>query len=111
MQLRNCQADVRLTDITLELMTGEIVTLKNAHVLTSYKSRVAVYHDDVLYLLPRYGYSRTTWQHLHKFQEDFCEGIRVCAADIRKAEKYNYGMGDCFQVARGIVVGRNLYAR
>lgn len=71
MKLRNMSASVDKVDtITLQLSTGEVVTLDDAYVLTSYYSRVAVYCKMRVYLLPRYDYSVTTWKHLHAFVQD-----------------------------------------
>lgn len=76
MKLRHMSATVdNVPTITLELETGEIVDLNNATVLTSYASRVAVFCDDTVYLLPRYDYSVTTWKHLHAFIQDYCDTV------------------------------------
>lgn len=48
--------------------------MKNALVLHSYSSRVAVYCKMRVYLLPLYDYSVTTWKHVHAFIQDYCEG-------------------------------------
>lgn len=65
--------------------TGEVINIPNAVVLTSYKSRVAVYDGERVYLLPRYDYSNTTWQHLHAFLEDYCHNVpHLYAKEMRK---------------------------
>ena len=80
-KLRNMSATVeRHNSISIELATNEIVDLKDAYVLTSYSSRVAVYgynnHSGWrVYLLPRYDYSVTTWKHVHAFIQDYCDYV------------------------------------
>ena len=77
MKLRNMSATVNfVVSITLKLEDGENIHLENAYVLTSYASRVAVYCEMRVYLLPRYGYSVTTWKHIHAFIEDYCSFVR-----------------------------------
>lgn len=62
MKLRNMSATVeRYNAIGIELASREIVDLKDAYILTSYSSRVAVYGYNKhsgwrVYLLPRYDY-------------------------------------------------------
>lgn len=58
MKLRNMSAHVtEEKNITIELASGEFLNLENALVLHSYSSRVAVYCNMRVYLLPRYDYS------------------------------------------------------
>lgn len=81
MKLRNMSATVaHYSAISIELASCEIVDLKDAYVLTSYNSRVAVYgynkHSGYrVYLLPRYDYSVTTWKHVHAFIQDYCDYV------------------------------------
>lgn len=76
MQLRNCSAEVNSYPVLTVVDNDRTAhTLHDAIVLTSYKSHVAVYSNGKLYLLPRHGYSRTTWMHLRKFIEDYCDAI------------------------------------
>ena len=78
MKLRNMNAHVtEEKSIIVQLESGEILNLENALVLHSYSSRVAVYCNMRVYLLPRYDYSVTTWRHVHAFVQDFC----VCVND------------------------------
>ena len=73
MKLRNMSAHVtEQRNIIVQLESGEIRNLENALVLHSYSSRVAVYCDGRVYLLPRYDYSVTTWKHVHAFVQDYC---------------------------------------
>lgn len=53
--------------------TGEVRTLDNALVLTSYSSIVAAYCDGAMYLFPRYDYRTTTTKHVHAFMQDFTD--------------------------------------
>lgn len=76
MQLRNCSAEVNSYPVLTVVGDDRTkYTLHDAIVLTSYKSHVAVYSKGKLYLLPRHNYSRTTWIHLRKFIEDYCDAI------------------------------------
>lgn len=69
---------------------GQVHTAKvnNYYVLTSYSSIVAIYDCDVeiLYLLPRWAYSQTTHQHIHKFIADYIPWLkwRYNAKDVRR---------------------------
>lgn len=73
MKLRSMSAHVtEERNIIVQLESGEILMLENALVLHSYSSRVAVYCDRRVYLLPRYDYSVTTWRHVHAFVQDYC---------------------------------------
>ena len=72
-RLNHCKAgvDTNVSVYLQDAQTGEIYHV-NADVLKSYSSSVAaVDTDGNLYLLPRYGYSQTTYQHLRKFITDF----------------------------------------
>lgn len=76
MQLRNCTAEVNSYPVlTVIDRDRKKHVLHNASVLISYASTVAAYADGKLYLLPRHNYSRTTWMHLRKFVEDYCDAI------------------------------------
>ena len=88
-------------DVTLVLESGEIVTLPNAYVLTSYSSRVAVYDGKAtVYLLPRYDYSVTTWKHVHAFIQDYW------------APAYDYDANTIRQIASGKLGGNEyVFAR
>lgn len=108
MKLRNMSATVDFIDsITLKLEDGENIHLENAHVLTSYASRVAVYCKMRVYLLPRYDYSVTTWKHLHAFIEDYCSFVRDCdAKTMREIASYGVTDTECeYAFASGIVTG------
>lgn len=108
MKLRNMSATVEFVDsITLKLGNGENIHLENAHVLTSYASRVAVYCKMRVYLLPRYDCSVTTWKHLHAFVQDYCAFVRDCPAEVMR-EIARYGAADTeldYAFASGIVTG------
>lgn len=85
MQLRNCSADVNSYPVITVVGDDRTkYTLHDAIVLTSYKSHVAVYSKGKLYLLPRHNYSCTTWTHLRKFIEDYCDAIK----DVIMCEGY-----------------------
>lgn len=86
MKLRRMSAHVtEEKQLTIELASGEILELKNALVLHSYDSRVAVYCKMRVYLLPRYDYSVTTWKHVHAFIQDYCSFVNDYRADIIRA--------------------------
>lgn len=94
MKLRNMSASVNhVPRICVQTASGETVGLKNAYVLTSYNSRVAIYGKDKngayrVYLLPRYEYSVTTWKHIHAFIQDYCDFVHdECAKTIRQYAK------------------------
>ena len=73
MKLRHMNACVvEEKHLTIELASGKLLNLENALVLHSYSSRVAVYCNMRVYLLPRYDYSVTTWRHVHAFVQDYC---------------------------------------
>lgn len=102
-KLRNMSASVsKQNDVTLVLESGEIVTLPNAYVLTSYSSRVAVYDGKAtVYLLPRYDYSVTTWKHVHAFVCDYwAPAYDYDANTIRQIASGKLG-GDEYVFARG----------
>lgn len=108
MKLRKMSATVDYVDsITLKLEDGENIHLKNACVLTSYASRVAVYCKMRVYLLPRYDYIVTTWKHLHAFIEDYCSFVRdYDAKTIREIASYGVTDTECeYAFASGIVTG------
>ena len=107
MQLRNMSATVdTYKTITLKLRDGEVITLDNATVLTSYASRVAVYSKMQVFLLPRYGYSVTTWKHLHAFVQDHCPFVRdYSARELRYNAEHELNGGE-YRFADGIVWGR-----
>lgn len=112
MKLRNMSATVEhYSAISIELASSEIVDLRNAYVLKSYNSRVAVYGYNKysgwrVYLLPRYDYSVTTWKHVHAFIQDYCDYVPDKPA--REMREWA-GLGvtnDCFEYAfaNGIVI-------
>ena len=108
MKLRHMSATVDYVDsITLKLENGENINLENAYVLTSYASRVAVYCKMRVYLLPRYGYSVTTWKHLHAFIEDYCSFVRdYDAKTIREIASHGVTDIECeYAFTSGIVTG------
>lgn len=103
-QLRHMSATIQTIDqVTLELPEGYgSRVLQDAVMLTSYNSRVALYADGVLYLLPRFDYSMTTWKHLHAFIQDYCDGCAdLCASELRKALADSANTS--YQAANGIV--------
>ena len=104
MKLRSMSATVSTGEtITLLLRTGEVITLEDATVLTSYASRVAVYSKMQVFLLPRYDYSVTTWKHLHAFIDDYCAGVRdYSAREMRYNAEHELHGGE-YQFAVGIV--------
>lgn len=108
MKLRRMSATVDFVDsITLELENGENVRLENAYVLTSYESRVAVYCKMRVYLLPRHGYSVTTWKHVHAFVQDYCSFVNDYGA-ARMREIAREGVYNCekeYAFSTGIVEG------
>lgn len=108
-KLRSMSATVETVEnITLELESGEFVDLKNATVLTSYASRVAVYCKMQVFLLPRFDYSVTTWKHLHAFVEDYCPMVRdYNAATMRQNAKERANGGE-YQLAKAIVTRSNI---
>ena len=107
MQLRKMSASVdTYKTITLKLKNGEVITLENAIVLTSYASRVAVYSKMQVFLLPRYDFSVTTWKHLHAFIDDYCDGVRNYSAREIRYYVENELHGDEYRFADGIVWGR-----
>lgn len=112
MNLRSMTATVDFyPTIDLQLEDGRYVTLTKALVLKSYDSRVAVYSNGRVYLLPRYDYSVTTWKHVHAFIQDYCDGIQdVCANDMRRYVSdglVNSGIPYC--MASGIYYGGRIY--
>lgn len=108
MKLRNMSAYVtEEKNLTIVLASGEVVELENALVLHSYASRVAVYSNMRVYLLPRYDYSVTTWKHVHAFIQDFCSSVNdYSAARIREiAREGVYNTEKEFAFSDGIVEG------
>ena len=91
--------------------TGEIITLENATVLTSYASRVAVYSKMQVFLLPRFDYSITTWKHLHAFIDDYCAGVRDYSAREMRYNAENELNGDEYRFADGIVLASGYVER
>lgn len=77
MKLRSMSAEVRsVYGVKVEDCHGQLIELDGmACELTSYNSVVAYYHvkTGILYLLPRYDYSVTTWKHIHAFIQDYCD--------------------------------------
>ena len=110
MKLRSMSATISTNEtITLKLRNGEVITLENATVLTSYASRVAVYSKKQVFLLPRYGASVTTWKHLHAFIDDFCEGVRDYSSGKMRYNAEHEMNGGEYQFADGIVTKRLAY--
>ena len=108
MKLRNMSAHVtEEKNITIELTSGEILNLENALVLTSYASRVAVYCNMRIYLLPRYDYSVTTWKHVHAFVQDYCSFVNDYSADRMRsiAREGVYNTEKEYAFSAGIVEG------
>lgn len=108
MKLRSMSAYVtEEPSITIELASGEVLNLKNALVLHSYSSRVAVYCKMRVYLLPRYDYSVTTWKHVHAFVEDYCSFVNdYSAARMRTiAREGVYNTEKEYAFSAGIVEG------
>lgn len=104
MKLRNMSATVSTNEtITLKLRNGEVITLENATVLTSYASRVAVYSKMQVFLLPRYDCSVTTWKHIHAFIDDFCGGVRDYSAGKMRYNAEHELNGGEYRFADGIV--------
>ena len=112
MKLRNMSATVSTNEtITLKLRSGEVITLENATVLTSYASRVAVYSKMQVFLLPRYSCSVTTWKHLHAFIDDFCSGVRDYSAREMRYIAENELNGGEYRFADGIVLASGYIER
>lgn len=77
MKLRNCSAHVDYEAVFTVLGRDRTrYVLHDALILTSYDSIVAAYSNGRLYLLPYHNYSKTTWMHVRKFVEDYCDGIQ-----------------------------------
>ena len=111
MKLRNMSATVSTNEtITLKLRNGEVITLENATVLTSYASRVAVYSKMQVYLLPRYDYSVTTCKHLHAFIDDYCPMVRNYSV---REMRYNaeHELNSEYRFADGIVLASGYVER
>lgn len=91
MKLRHMSAEVlELSDVVIEEERFGEVRLTYAPcalALKSYASIVAIYYDGEIYMLPRYDYSVTTWEHVHAFIQDYTSITDLCARDMRKAFK------------------------
>lgn len=112
MKLRNMSATVSTDEtIILKLRNGEVVTLENATVLTSYASRVAIYSKMQVFLLPRYDYSVTTWKHLHAFIDDYCAGVRDYGARVMRYNAEHELNGGEYRFADGIVLASGYVER
>lgn len=112
MKLRNMSASVSTDEtIILKLRNGEVVTLENATVLTSYASRVAIYSKMQVFLLPRYDYSVTTWKHLHAFIDDYCAGVRDYGARVMRYNAEHELNGGEYRFADGIVLASGYVER
>lgn len=89
MKLRHMSAEVlELSDVVIEEERfGEVrlTYVPYALALKSYESIVAIYYDGEIYMLPRYDYSITTWEHVHAFIQDCTSITDLCARDMRKA--------------------------
>ena len=90
MKLRNMNAQV-YEQKNIEIKIGEkIIPIEKGLVFQSYESVCAVYVEDwdILYLLPRYDYSRTTARQLTTFLKDFCHYPQnTSIIDVRKWAK------------------------
>lgn len=78
-QLRHCNATIEEVDIVCVKVIDDNLPwgmaysdIKDAIILTSYDSVVAVYQpqNEILYLLPRWEYSVTTISHVAKFCDE-----------------------------------------
>lgn len=107
-KLRHMSAHVEYWDtagIKLKCYDGDDyeekeVTIDYPIALVSYESVVALWDGyDMLYLLPYYNHSNTTWKHLHAFIEDFTWLPFASANNIRKMAKAgdNYGFAQAFK--------------
>lgn len=98
MKLRSMSATVEeMKNVVVEVdENGEVVLehFKNAIVLKSYKSVVAIYANEKLFLFPRYRYSVTTIKHLKAFIEDYIPYMEFKSInDITKAlREHRYDM-------------------
>lgn len=76
----------------------------NYSMLKSYDSIVAFYDWDkmILYLMPRFGYSATTYQHLHKFMRTLPEHIldEYNLKEIRRGDTINIQLAEGFMHTR-----------
>lgn len=117
-KLRNMSANINHEPvIELEALTGELFTVTDAFILTSYASRVAVYGYDLrsgryrVFLLPRYDYSVTTWKHLHAFIQDYCaSGMDVSANIMRKRARLGCSYEEYeYEFVIGIIYGERVY--
>lgn len=64
---------------------GNNIKVEKALVLTSYKTKVAIYDEGkgVLYLLPEWNYSRSAIVQIEAFMEDCCSGFgKLYKSDI-----------------------------
>lgn len=95
-RLRTMSASIKTPRwITLVFDDDSKVDVHYPTILTSYKTDVAVYDNNlnVVYLLPDYDCSNTTMKHLHAFIEDFTYIQNKPIKDIRKdaaTTKTNY---------------------
>jgi hypothetical protein len=91
MKLRHMSAEVlELSDVVIEEHRFDEVRhicTPYALALKSYESIVAIYCDGEIYMLPRYDYSITTWEHVHAFIQDCTSITDLCAREMRKAFK------------------------
>lgn len=90
MKLRHMNAQVYEQN-NIEIKIGEeIIPVEKCLVFQSYESVCAVYDgdNDVLYLLARYDYTRTTSRQLTTFLKDFCHyPDNTSIIDVRKWAK------------------------
>lgn len=87
MQLRHMNAQVYERKNMQVKISDRVITIPNGLVFQSYTSVCAVYYSemDILYLLPRYDYSRTTSRQLTTFLKDYCYyPDNTSIIDIRK---------------------------
>ena len=90
MKLRNMNAQVYEKKNMQVKIGSKVVALPKALIFQSYDSICAVYYEemDILYLLPRYDYSRTTARQLTTFLKDYCHyPDDTSIIDIRKWAK------------------------
>ena len=102
-QVRNCSAwhypYYQGCEGLIDAATGELYEYDRTYcmdALVSYSSMVAFYDRaiDTLYLLPRYDYSVTTWQHLRKWADDVI-GMPVYKEDVERGEKCGTAIVKC----------------
>lgn len=106
-RLGKCQAWIIRNDnphnkYYLKLPTRKtLITTVNYSMLKSYGSIVAFFDWDrmMLYLLPRFGYSATTYQHLHKFMKTLPDFVssEYNLKEIRRGDTICIRLADGFK--------------